>query len=310
MSLRIWMSMVCLWLIGCAPATWAGANEQGDALAECDPYRPKQEVSGEIRLVGSTSMQQLAALWSDGFRQIHPQAVIQIDCRGSETALPQLAKDPMVLGLMSRSPSADEQRQVEGDLGGRIAALTVGHDALGVIVHRDNPLPRLTWSTEGGLLGRSGGAGVAKTWGDLGLDGQWSAVPIRVESSASQSGPLGHASRLVWGSDGPGSEIVPYEQIVQWFERFLGRRPSSQELSAWQSDLERGKSLADVQAGILSSSEFFERQQNDRDRFVDEVYRQLNGTAPTPEQHQSLLDRLERQGDVRHRFTQELLPPQ
>jgi len=78
-------------------------------------------------------------------------------------------------------------------------------------------------------------------------------------------------------------------------------------MSAWQADLDRGHSLEDVEATILSSSEFFDRQQNDPDRYVDEVYRQLNGTTPTPQQHQSLREQLQRQGEVRYRFTQDLL---
>jgi len=112
---------------------------------------------------------------------------------------------------------------------------------------------------------------------------------------------------LVSAGSRPGAGIVPYEQISQWYERYLGRRPSDREMSAWQADLDRGHSLEDVEATILSSSEFFDRQQNDPDRYVDEVYRQLNGTTPTPQQHQSLREQLQRQGEVRHRFMQDLL---
>ena len=101
--------------------------------------------------------------------------------------------------------------------------------------------------------------------------------------------------------------IVPYDQISQWYQQYLGRKPTGREMSAWQSDLDQGKTLAEVQAGILSSSEFFDLQKGDRDRYVDEVYRQLRGAAPTPQQRQKLHEQLERQGDVRHRFLQDLL---
>jgi hypothetical protein len=105
----------------------------------------------------------------------------------------------------------------------------------------------------------------------------------------------------------PPAGIVPYDQISQWYQQYLGRQPTGREMSAWESDLDQGKTLADVQAGILSSSEFFDRLQGDRDRYVDEVYRQLRGAAPTPQQRQKLREQLERQGDVRHRFLQDLL---
>jgi putative lipoprotein len=105
----------------------------------------------------------------------------------------------------------------------------------------------------------------------------------------------------------PPTGIVPYDQISQWYQQYLGRPPTGREMSAWQSDLDQGKTLTEVQAGILSSSEFFDRQQGDRDRYVDEVYRLLRGAGPTPQQRQKLREQLERQGDVRHRFLQELL---
>ncbi len=127
-------------------------------------------------------------------------------------------------------------------------------------------------------------------------------MPVRL----SESGDRVDLRLVSAGNRHPGG-IFPFEQISQWYEQYLGRRPTTREVSAWQADLESGKSLDDVQAGLLSSSEFFDHQQNDRDRYVDEVYRQLNGTPPTPGQHQTLREQLERQGDVRQRFTRDLL---
>ena len=65
--------------------------------------------------------------------------------------------------------------------------------------------------------------------------------------------------------------------------------------------------MEDIQAGILSSSEYYGRHQNDKDNYVRDVFNQLNGQEPTAQQQQELKQQLEKQNDVRLRFTQELL---
>ena len=65
--------------------------------------------------------------------------------------------------------------------------------------------------------------------------------------------------------------------------------------------------MGSVQAGILSSSEFFERQRSSRDLYVSEVFRQLYGVPPTPAQLADLQARYDRVQGVRLQFVEQLL---
>ena len=100
--------------------------------------------------------------------------------------------------------------------------------------------------------------------------------------------------------------VVPSAQIQQWIQTYLGRPPRPYETEVWLADLQQGKSLADVQAGILSSSEYFERQRSNRDLYVADVFRQLYGVPPTPAQLADLQARYDRAQGVRLPFVQQL----
>jgi uncharacterized lipoprotein YbaY len=101
--------------------------------------------------------------------------------------------------------------------------------------------------------------------------------------------------------------VVPSAQIQQWIQTYLGRPPRPYETEVWLADLQQGKSLSDVQAGILSSSEYFERQRSSRDAYVAEVFRQLYGMPPTPEQLADMQRRYDSVQGVRLQFVQQLL---
>jgi uncharacterized lipoprotein YbaY len=104
---------------------------------------------------------------------------------------------------------------------------------------------------------------------------------------------------------------TPRDQIAQWIQTYLGRPPRANEVDVWLADLQRGRSLGDVQAGILSSTEMFERSRASRDIYVTEVYRLLYGTPPTPVQVQNLQARYDRAQGLRLTFVEQLMrqPP-
>ena len=102
-------------------------------------------------------------------------------------------------------------------------------------------------------------------------------------------------------------ERSPIDQIREWYRRFLGREPTGREVAVWQSELARGRPLDEVEASILGSNEFFEQNRSDRDQFIDETYRQLKGSVPTPAEQRGLRDRLGEQDGLRSPFALELL---
>jgi uncharacterized lipoprotein YbaY len=106
---------------------------------------------------------------------------------------------------------------------------------------------------------------------------------------------------------GAGSGLLPADQIQQWIQLYLGRPPRPFEIDVWLATLQRGRSLVDVQAGILSSSELFERAGRSRDIYVAEVFRLLFGGPPNAAQLADLRSRYDRAFGVRLRFIEDLL---
>ena len=101
--------------------------------------------------------------------------------------------------------------------------------------------------------------------------------------------------------------LGPRDQIERWIQTYLGRPSRPFEVDIWLVTLQRGRSLTDLQAGILSSSELFERQGRSRDLYVTEVFRLLYGGPPNPTQLADLRARYDRAFGVRQRFVEDLL---
>lgn len=104
-----------------------------------------------------------------------------------------------------------------------------------------------------------------------------------------------------------GSAVPPRDQIDRWIRAYLGRPPRPFEVEFWLADLQRGKALVNVQAGILASTEIFERQRRDRDLYVAEVHRLLTGRQPTAADMAALRSRYDAAVGVRLRFVEGLL---
>ena len=74
-------------LLLCA-ATAAAQSVQVDP--KLPTYRPVQGVSGSIKSVGSDTMNNLMALWAEGFKVHYPAVQVSIEGKGSSTAPPAL----------------------------------------------------------------------------------------------------------------------------------------------------------------------------------------------------------------------------
>ncbi len=166
--------------------TFAAEVIPGPVLA-ADYYCPDQPVAGQLTLVGSETMSQLAALWYHRFEQIHPQVQLQIQSGGSELVIPTLMQDPTTIGMMSRPLAEDERQRIEQQLGMRLIGIDVGYDVLAVVVHPQNPVAAFSREQGSRLLARSGEQ-EAPTWGKLGVGGEWTALPISMHGYSEQSG--------------------------------------------------------------------------------------------------------------------------
>ena len=156
-------------------------------------YQKASGVSGNINSVGSDTMNNMMALWAETFRKMYPNVKIQIEGKGSGTAPPALIAGTSQFGPMSRPMKSAEIDQFEAKYGYKPTQIRTSYDALAVYVNKDNPLAKLNLAQVDSVFSktrRRGGKAV-KTWGDLGLTGDWAARPVSIYGRNSASGTYG-----------------------------------------------------------------------------------------------------------------------
>ena len=175
----------------------AGVTSAG-AMAQVDPaipaYSKVSGVSGNLSSVGSDTLANLMTLWAEDFKKQYPSVNIQIQAAGSSTAPPALTEGTSNLGPMSRKMKDVELQAFEAKYGYKPTAVPVAVDALAVFVNKDNPIKGLTMEQVDGIFSANrlcGGANI-KTWGDLGLTGEWADKPIQLFGRNSVSGTYGY----------------------------------------------------------------------------------------------------------------------
>jgi phosphate transport system substrate-binding protein len=157
-------------------------------------YKPVEGVSGNIKSIGSDTMNNLMTLWSEGFQAMYPNVQPEIEGKGSSTAPPALIEGTANFGPMSREMKAKEIDEFEKAYGYKPTALPTSIDMLAVYVHKDNPIRGLTLPQVDAMFskGRLGGHGQdIRTWGDAGLEGPWARQPISLYGRNSASGTYG-----------------------------------------------------------------------------------------------------------------------
>jgi phosphate transport system substrate-binding protein len=157
-------------------------------------YKASQGVSGTLKSIGSDTMNNELALWSEGFKKSHPGVKIEVEGKGSSTAPVALIEGTAQLGPMSRMMKGEEIAKFKAKFGYEPTAVRTSLDVLAVFVHRDNPLKGLSLAQVDSLFSKTLKAGgkEIKTWGDLGLKGEWADKPVRLYGRNSASGTYGY----------------------------------------------------------------------------------------------------------------------
>jgi phosphate transport system substrate-binding protein len=170
----------------------AGAQIQLDPALP--PYKTTSGVSGNVSSIGSDTLNNLMTLWAEQFNKFYPNAKIQIEGKGSSTAPPALISGTAQLGPMSREMKGTEIDQFEKKYGYKPTAIRTSVDALAVFVNKDNPVKCLTMAQADAVFSKSRRQGFkedVKTWGQLGLTGEWASRPISLYGRNSASGTYG-----------------------------------------------------------------------------------------------------------------------
>jgi phosphate transport system substrate-binding protein len=176
----------------------SGALAFADAVkvdSEIPTYTPVSGVSGEIKSIGSDSMNNLMTFWAEDFRKIYPNTRPAIEGKGSATAPTALIAGTANFGPMSREMKGAEIDEFEKKFGYKPTGLRTSVDALAVFVHKDNPIASLSLLQVDAIFSKTRKGGFAtdvRTWGDLGLTGDWASKPISLYGRNSASGTYGY----------------------------------------------------------------------------------------------------------------------
>jgi len=143
----------------------------------------------EFNLVGADIMDEITLGWIKIYRQAYPRLSVTMEARASGSGVPALTA-----GIADAAPVGREALPAEYDAfvkkfgyePFRIKVATGSLGSLGktatsvVLVAKDNPIKGLTFSQLDAMYStsRKRGAGEIKTWGDVGLTGEWADKPI------------------------------------------------------------------------------------------------------------------------------------
>jgi len=180
-----------------AKSTLAEASSpEQKALNGLPHYQPQQMVSGTIRLWGHGApvldfMGMLVKSWEDGFTRYQPGVKFEYDMYGTASAMGALYTgkgDVAILGqeIYPFETVAFEQVKHYPPLEVEIAtgSLDVRNFdfAIGVFVNQRNPLSHMTLEQIDKVFAyhQGGKSANIRTWGQLGLTGEWADKPIHL----------------------------------------------------------------------------------------------------------------------------------
>ena len=145
------------------------------------PYQVAPGISGQIKSVGSDTLKIEMTRWAKGFKDLYPGVSIDIESKGSATAPPALLEGAAQFAPMSRPMTAEEIDAFKKKYGYQASGFRVAVDALAVYVNKDNPIECLTVPQLNRIFSSTykvAGGGNIKTWGEVGLAGEWQTKPI------------------------------------------------------------------------------------------------------------------------------------
>ncbi len=169
-----------------------------DGPVKVDPkikgYQKVSGISGSISSVGSDTLNNLMALWSEGYGKTYPGVNVQVEGKGSSTAPPALIAGTSQLGPMSRPMKSEEIEAFEKKMGYAPTAIGVALDALAVFVNKDNPIVSMDMQQVDAIFSKtrkSGAAADITTWAQIDGKLPFASRPISLYGRNSASGTYG-----------------------------------------------------------------------------------------------------------------------
>ena len=192
----------------------------GAATDTLPDYVPRQIVTGVLRSSGNDAMAPLLHAWQAGFKKFHPEVSFAGTLRGSAGGIYGLEMRTADIALMGRAINPFERYgtyerswtyPVEIEVASGSYATPDRTPALAILVHRDNPLAKLTLKQLDGIFGAERGGGwKALTWDDAGA--RTARDNIRTWGQLGVKGPRARRPIHVYGPPLQGAGVITYFQ--------------------------------------------------------------------------------------------------
>ena len=210
-------------------------------LSGLPDYAPATKVSGVLRLWGSNYIvdSNLGEYWEKAFQKYHPDVTFTYHMKTTIAAVPSLVFGVGDVGIGRKITFAEllmfqrykDYSPLEITIATGSYDVTGWQPGFGIVVHKDNPIQHLTMEQLDGIFGaeRLGGwEGTSwhsdyargpekniRTWGQLGLTGEWADKPITpygLNLRYHQSEEI--SDRLLQGSDKWNERLRIYANFV------------------------------------------------------------------------------------------------
>ncbi|MDB6127640.1 MAG: hypothetical protein JWM35_1536 [Verrucomicrobia bacterium] len=229
-----------------------GGYTQRWDLSDLPHYVPKQQLSGTLRVWGNNYIRDgfLAEYWKEGFKKFQPNLKIEYNLPTTGIAIPSLSCGVSDVAMSRAATIMDllTFEQVYHHSITEITAVTGSYDVYGwapafiIAVNKDNPLSKISMKQLDGVFGGtrlggyvgsvwhteypySRGAGEnIRTWGQLGLSGDWADKPIHVGGQSMR----GHATSVF-------SDIVLHgsDQFVEGYQSYANFIMPGGKINSW-----------------------------------------------------------------------------
>ncbi len=163
------------------------------------PFRPPINETSTIRIWGNRNMDAITRAWARGFQAAHPEINFEIKLLGNGTAMPALYCGVADLAFFGRDTNTTDNdgfahvlnyKPLRIELGTGSLDKVAKTPALVIFVSKDNPLAQLTLAQLDAIFSsarRRGAAAAIRTWGQLGLTGEWANQPIHLYGDDAES---------------------------------------------------------------------------------------------------------------------------
>ncbi len=223
MSQKRGLEMIMIRIL-CVVAVCLLCGSHLSAQVTLDPalpdYTPVAGIAGgNLKSVGSDTMNNMMGLWTEEFKKMYPGVKVEVDGKGSSNALPALTEGQASLGPMSREAKQEEINAFKAKFGYEPILLETSLDMLAVYVHKDNPIEGLSFPEIDAIFSstRKGGATKrADSWKWFTSASSISSLPIACYGRNAASGTYGYFKEVVlakgdfasWVNELPGSAGV------------------------------------------------------------------------------------------------------